>query len=372
MSNKTAQTLDRLIYLLVDTLTAESVKLVNLAKKSTMTDKEVRSATQRLYRGHISEYALDYNGTSFLPVARIRKRIRETLPLASQQSKSHGPFKLSETAPTVMRNVVEYIVHDLLKVSGRMIEADGKKIITNRYLVLTVFSDCEMRSLFDRLNIVILNGGVDPHIDSIFEQEHTYKYVPVLDENGEPVLTEEGKPKKKRQYLPGGKRMTKMKKQQESTKDQIARVVFEQCCRDILQARVSDKLRMLKGGVSFLQSWLENELINIFRESVRLTLHSGRKKLELSDVLFHLRHQDVNLDKDENTRFKHSVLKALQRLSERAGVKYASEDCLRFMSYYAYKLLDGVLFDTSTYMNCIGVKTLTPDIVRNVAHNNPI
>ena len=72
--------------------------------------------------------------------------------------------RIGKGAAICMAAVTEYLVSELLEISGNIAEEGGKKRINNRHLLLAVRNDDELRKMFN--DIVIHEGGVLPHIES--------------------------------------------------------------------------------------------------------------------------------------------------------------------------------------------------------------
>ena len=88
------------------------------------------------------------------PVSRFMRQMRQ----------DRLSERIGKGAAICMAAVVEYLVSELLEISGNFAEEGGKKRINNRHLLLAVRNDDELRKLFS--DIVIHEGGVLPHIEA--------------------------------------------------------------------------------------------------------------------------------------------------------------------------------------------------------------
>lgn len=88
-------------------------------------------------------------------MARIHRHLR----------KGNYAERIGSTAPVYLAGVIEYLVAEILELSGEACHDNNKKRIIPRHIMLAIRNDHEFSELLK--NVFISDGGVLPHIEGV-------------------------------------------------------------------------------------------------------------------------------------------------------------------------------------------------------------
>ncbi|PVU93580.1 hypothetical protein BB561_003155 [Smittium simulii] len=88
------------------------------------------------------------------PVARFKRYLKQSQPA----------FRISDSSAIYMSSVIEYLVAEIIELSGNAAKDNKKVRIIPRHIQLAVKHDHELGKLFE--NVTIAQGGVLPSIHS--------------------------------------------------------------------------------------------------------------------------------------------------------------------------------------------------------------
>lgn len=97
------------------------------------------------------------------PVGRIHRMLR----------KGRYADRLGSNAAVYMAGVLEYLVAEILELSGNTCVANKKKRVIPRHIMMAVRGDAELSKLFE--NVTISEGGVCPNIEAVLLPKKTSK-----------------------------------------------------------------------------------------------------------------------------------------------------------------------------------------------------
>lgn len=97
------------------------------------------------------------------PVGRIHRRLRD----------SRVTQRVGAGAPVYLAAVVEYLVAEVLELSGNASIDNKKKRIIPRHIMMAVRHDDELEKLLR--NVTIADGGVIPHVHAVLLPKKTRK-----------------------------------------------------------------------------------------------------------------------------------------------------------------------------------------------------
>jgi histone H2A len=167
-------------------LVIEANRLCVVAKRTTLSSREIQSAVMMIYPGEVAKHGVSegtkamikFNGSSMskskskkgesekkksavttksaaaglqFPVARIFHNI-----------KSLHPNRVTASAPVYLAAVLEYLVAEVLELAGNSAKDHKKKRITPRDITLAVRNDVEINKLLE--SVTLPTGGVIPHV----------------------------------------------------------------------------------------------------------------------------------------------------------------------------------------------------------------
>jgi len=113
-----------------------------------------------------------------LPVHSILNQLKKALP----------KYKIQQNSAVLLTGVIEYLVAEILDLSGVAASELKKKRISPRSLLLAVENDNELQQLLNHVHISF--GGVVPNIHPSLLKKA--KAMPNLNSSGTPVVDKEG------------------------------------------------------------------------------------------------------------------------------------------------------------------------------------
>ena len=177
-----------------ENLSEKAVFLATKAKRKTISTKDIQSAVRLVLPDYLSKYAVSEGTkavTKYLdleiqglrrgkrgkrsaraglqfPVSRVEKFVRAAANKGSLDSscKKGGCLRVTDTTGVYLAGAIEYLVAEILELSGNAARDNKKARITSRHLFLGIANDEELNKMMETLNIFIPNAGVLPHIHS--------------------------------------------------------------------------------------------------------------------------------------------------------------------------------------------------------------
>jgi len=173
-----------------ENLSEKAVFLATKAKRKTVSSRDIQGAVRLALPDYLSKYAVS-EGTKAVtkysddwarrkyrkrsaraglqfPVARVEKFVRAAANKGSLDSscKKGGCLRVTDTTGVYLAGAIEYLVAEILELSGNAARDNKKHRITSRHLFLGIANDEELSKMMETLNIFIPNAGVLPHIHS--------------------------------------------------------------------------------------------------------------------------------------------------------------------------------------------------------------
>jgi histone H3/H4 len=289
ITSNSKQQLNSVLCIVARTISLMVVRLTEIAKKKTMSEKEVANAVRVLFDGDLAKNSI-HEG-----VKSVSKFSTEYPKGSSRQGKAgiifppsitekflrnfgYSKVMVTSTAPVFLAAVLEYLVAEILILASKS-AANNKRIrITIRDLQLAVGEDQELSSLFENLNVSFLGGGVVPYIHScLVSKKPRKKKVKVVDLSGV---------KKPHRFRPGTVALREIKKfQKMSNCLTFAKFPFERFVRSIVNQNNSG-MKISKDVFIILQYYIEQYVVAFLKDANAAAIHAGRVKLMLTDVEF--------------------------------------------------------------------------------------
>jgi histone H3/H4 len=265
------------------------VRLTEIAKKKTMSDKEVSNAISIILSGDLAKNSIREGEKS------VTKFGAESSKGSSRQGKAgivfppsiaekflrnfgYSKVMVTSTAPVFLASVLEYLVSEILILASKS-ASDNKRIrITIRDLQLSVGEDNELSDLFDKLNISFIGGGEIPYIHPCLTSKKPRKKKKVVE------LVQGTK--KPHRFRPGTVALREIKKfQKMSNCLTFAKFPFERFVRSVVNKN-KQGMKISKDVFVILQYYIEQYIVEILKDANLAAIHTGRVKLMLSDVEF--------------------------------------------------------------------------------------
>jgi histone H3/H4 len=265
------------------------IKLTEIAKKKTMSDKEVSNAVGIMFSGDLATNSIREGEKS------VSKFNEKTSKGSSRQGKAgiifppsiaekflrnfgYSKIMVTSTAPVFLASVLEYLATEILILSSKSATNNKRIRITIRDIQLSIGEDKELSDLFKSLNVSLIGGGVIPYIHPTLISKKPRKKKKIVDsKNGI---------KKPHRFRPGTVALREIKKFQKTSNCLIfAKFPFERLVRSIVKTK-KDGMKISKDVFIIIQYYIEQYIVDILKDANNAAIHAGRVKLMRSDIEF--------------------------------------------------------------------------------------
>jgi histone H3 len=290
ITSNSKQQLNSALCLISRLIATTVITLTEMAKKKTMSEKEVKNALLILLPEQLAANAIlegQKAVTSFEKVGNVKGTSRQEKasilfsPAISEKFlRNFGYSKVMVTsqAPVYMAGALEYLTSEILENASASAK-DNKRIRINiRDLELGVRNDNELNMFFTNNNISFLGGGVTPFIHkSLLSKKIRNK------KRCKKVETVQDGDKKKHRFRPGTVSLREIRRYQSSTDLLIRKMPFQRLVREIAQDRGTD-LRFQNSAVIALQEASEAYLVGLFEDTNLCAIHTKRVTIMPKDM----------------------------------------------------------------------------------------
>jgi histone H2A len=275
-------------------ISENTIKLTSIAKKKTISLKEVENALKLSLSGKLLVNSLNVGNKSLENLAsngtnvnvnssrQLKAGIIFPPSIVEKFLRCFGTSKImvSGNSPIFLASVLEYICYEILDLSVGLC-SEGKHIrITIRDLELSVRNDTELNYLFCKNNISFLGGGVVPFIHSSLLNKTKIK---------KKKTTKKEQTTSHHRFRYGTLAIKNIKKQQKISNSLVlSKSPFEKLVRNIFKINQSENQKISKEVFTILQYFIEQYIVNILKNSNFLAIHSGRVKVIPSDILLYM------------------------------------------------------------------------------------
>lgn len=294
ITSNSKQQLNSALCLISKLISSTVITLTEMAKKKTMSDKEVKNAllivlppqmaANAIIEGQkaIASFGKDKNikGTS----RQEKAGILFSPAISEKFLRNFGYSKVMVTrqAPVYLAGALEYITSEILK-NASISAKDNKRIRINiRDLEMGVRKNEHLNIFFVKNNISFLGGGVTPFIhSSLLPKKIRPKKRPKKTED---ILEGE---KKKHRFRPGTVSLREIRRfQKMSNCLTFAKFPFEKCVRQIVTSHNNTPMKISKDVFIVLQYFIEQQLSSLLHNANFAAIHAGRVKLMPIDINF--------------------------------------------------------------------------------------
>lgn len=256
-------------------------------------------------------------------------------------------IRIGQAAPVYLASILQHLMSEILELSGNVCRDGHKVCITPRHIFLAIENDNCLHSLFDRLNIYLLEGGVNPNIHNELLQNKK-KVVKKHTINNNNTNNNVRKPHR---FRPGTVALREIKKYQKSSINLTQFAPFERFVRvSVYKQKNNDNMNIQfsNGSLQFLHEVIENKIILLFNKAQKLALHSKRTSVNVNDIqmINELNNENNILNKFTNYDEQFIVNNAIVRLARRSGVKRLDHNVYDIIRIYANKLISTILYLT--------------------------
>jgi len=267
--------------------------LTTIAKKKTMSVKEVENATNLLLTGKLLSGTIAHGAESIekFESGETKHSSRQDKAgilfppsIAEKFLRNFGLSKImvTKTTPVYFASVLEYFVIQILVNASRIAKENNRVRLTIRDLELAVRTDLDLSILFGRCKLSFVGGGVLPQIhESLLNKKprKKRKNTKVLENSSSDV-------KKGHRFRPGTVSLREIRKfQKVSNCLTFAKFPFERLVRGIVNKYKSD-MKISKEVFIIIQYYIEQFVVDLLRDSNSAAIHSGRVKLMSVDITF--------------------------------------------------------------------------------------
>jgi histone H3/H4 len=287
------QQLNSVICLISKLLAGNVISLTEIAKKKTVSEKEVKNALRitlpkQLASNAITEgqKAIDtYEEESNVKGASRQDKAGIMFPPAQAEKflRNFGYSKvmITSNAPVFLAGALEYLTAEILENSAASAKENKRVRITIRDLEMAVRKDDELDTFFITNNITFLGGGVTPFVHpSLLAKKNRKKRT---------KKSQESEDKKKHRFRPGTVSLREIRRfQKMSNCLTFAKFPFEKFVREIVAKNYTGDvpMKISKDVFIILQYFIEQKLVDILRNANFAAIHAGRVKLMPIDIDF--------------------------------------------------------------------------------------
>lgn len=294
ITSNSKQQLNSALCLISRLIATTVITLTEMAKKKTMSEKEVKNALLIILPEQLAANAIIEGQkavASFEKVGNVKGTSRQEKasilfsPAISEKFlRNFGYSKVMVTsqAPVYMAGALEYLTSEILENASASAK-DNKRIRINiRDLELGVRNDNELNMLFTNNNISFLGGGVTPFIHKSLlskkiKNKKRYKKVETLPDGD----------KKKHRFRPGTVSLREIRRfQKMSNCLTFAKFPFEKLVRQVVKSHNNSPMKISKEVFIVLQYFIEQQLTTLLRNANFAAIHAGRVKLMPIDIEF--------------------------------------------------------------------------------------
>jgi histone H3/H4 len=294
ITSNSKQQLNSALCLISKLISSTVITLTEIAKKKTMSDKEIKNALLIVLPSGMAANAIiegEKAIASFGGKDNIKGTSRQEKagilfsPAISEKFlRNFGYSKVMVTsqAPVYLAGALEYITSEILK-NASISAKNNKRIRINiRDLEMGVRQNEDLNTFFVKNNISFLGGGVTPFIhESLLPKKSRPKKRPKKTED---VLEGE---KKKHRFRPGTVSLREIRRfQKMSNCLTFAKFPFEKFVRKVVTTQTNTSMKISKDVFIVLQYFIEQQLLCLLRNANFAAIHAGRVKLMPIDINF--------------------------------------------------------------------------------------
>ena len=288
ITSNARQQLNSILCLVAKLVSSKVIALTEIAKKKTISKKEVINALHILLPFELGETAIQtgrlaiekYNSTTTKGISR-QERAGIIFPPSTVEKylRKFGYVNTMVTsqAPIYLAAALEYLASEILE-NGVEVAANRKHVrITVRDLELGVRNDPETDEFFTLQGLSFLGGGVVPYIHPtlLAKRKRRPKSTTINQDSG----------RRPHRYRPGTVSLREIRKfQKKSDCLALFKFPFEKSVRQIVSQEKGDTLKISKDVFIILQHFIEQETTNLLRHANAVAIHAGRVKLLATDL----------------------------------------------------------------------------------------
>jgi histone H3/H4 len=290
ITSNSKQQLNSALCLISRMIAKTVITLTEMAKKKTMSDKEIKNALLIILPGQLAANAIIQGQKAVLHFKEVNEKgtsrqekagILFSPAIAEKFLRNFGYSKVMVTsqAPIYLAGALEYLTSEILE-NASISAKDNKRIrISIRDLEMGVRNDTELNTFFTNNRISFLGGGVTPFIHpSLLVKKKRTKKVNKKVVDGD---------KKKHRFRPGTVSIREIRRFQKiSNCLTFAKFPFEKFVRQVVTTHNTSPMKISKEVFIVLQYFIEQQITSLLRNANFAAIHAGRVKLMPIDIDF--------------------------------------------------------------------------------------
>lgn len=298
---KAASQINALIFYIGKDIAARASKLILQSGKATVTARAIQNAIRTLIPGELAKHATSeglkavtkYNlsikdraeksegGTKITKSSRAGlqfppDRVKRFFKGGTQEQKFLGrtSLKTSDPAMVYLAAVLEYLVAEIMELSGRVARDNKLQRITNRHIFLTTANDEELSKLLKNTKIRMGSSGVLPNIH------------PILLEKKAKTKTQSQAGSGQRRFRPGTVSLRLIRKYQKTSTTLLQREPFKRLVRAIADdISIVAEQKFSAGAFDVLLDDLEAHIVSLLEKANLIAIHRGAVTVMAKDVV---------------------------------------------------------------------------------------
>lgn len=293
ITSNSKQQLNSALCLISRMISTTVITLTEIAKKKTMSEKEIKNALLIILPSKLAAEAIIEGQKaviSFGNVDNLKGTSRQekagiifSPAIAEKFLRNFGYSKVMVTsnAPIYLAGALEYITSEILMNASKSANINKRIRINIRDLEMGVRKDEELNTFFTNNRISFLGGGVTPfiHPSLLLKKNRVKKRV-------NKVVAKEGE-KKKHRFRPGTVSLREIRRfQKMSNCLTFAKFPFEKLVRQIVSTHNIGSMKISKEVFIVLQYFVEQQVTSLLRNANFAAIHAGRVKLIPIDIDF--------------------------------------------------------------------------------------
>ena len=285
------QQLNSAICVIARTISELAGHLTFIAKKKTVSTKEILNAVRLLFPSSLTESSIKLASESIQKFSSDEENGKHSSrqdkagilfpPAITEKFLRNFGFSrvmITKTTPIYFASILEYVVSYILTRSVYLSKVDNHVRITIRDLEMAIRTDKDLTTLFSTCKLSFIGGGVLPQIhESLLNKKARKKK---LNSNQLPIEV------KKHRFRPGTVALREIRKLQK-TSDCLtfAKFPFERFVRDIVNTH-NNGMKISKEVFIVIQYYIEQFIVDFLRDANAVAIHSNRVKLMPIDLQF--------------------------------------------------------------------------------------
>ncbi len=289
-----------------ETLVIKAIALAKASFKKTVSCREVQTSIRMCLPGELAKHAVS-EGTKAITKYNSNESSKGKMTSAAKAGlqfapsrvrtifKNEGNLRIGKMGPIYMAAVMEYLLAEILELSGNAARDNKRQRITVRHIQLAVSNDEELDSLFKSMGLQLAKGGVIPNIHSCLLKKSKPKPKPKsktkvkskssvkAKSKSAPQKSTSEKIKEPHRYRPGTKALMEIRRYQKSTDLLIPVSPFKRLTREIVQD-FSDDIRFSSDSFTALQIYIEQHLVYLFEDANLNSIHSKSVTVSPKDI----------------------------------------------------------------------------------------